>query len=77
MGRLGSWSERNFIKFNKAGVGSGTQEGITPMHQYRLEIELLESISEEKDLGILLDRVHHEPAICPSGQEGQWSPGMH
>lgn len=22
-------------------------------------------------------QVSHEPAVCPSGQEGQWYPGVH
>lgn len=35
-----------------------------PLHSY-----LLESSSTEKDLG---QEVNYEPAMCPSGQEGQW-----
>ncbi|KAJ7415456.1 hypothetical protein WISP_78355 [Willisornis vidua] len=48
------------------------------MRSYRLGAELLESGSEEKDLGGGAGRqlVEHEPAVCPGGQEGQWHPGL-
>jgi len=48
------------------------------MHQYRLGVDLLESSSPERDLGVLGGRqVDHEPAACPGCQEGQRDPGMH
>ena len=48
------------------------------MHQYRLEADLKERSSFETDLGVPLDyRLAIEPAVCPSGQEGQWCPGVH
>ncbi|PKU48007.1 nadh dehydrogenase [Limosa lapponica baueri] len=48
------------------------------MHQYRLGADLLESSSEEKDLGALVDNrmiMSQQCALC--GQEGQWHPGVH
>jgi len=45
--RLESWAERNLVRFN---LGRNN-----PMHQYRLGVDLLESSSAERDLGVLLD----------------------
>jgi len=46
------------------------------MHQYKLGVDLLESSSVERDLGVLVDD-RHEPAVCPGCQESQWDPGVH
>ena len=41
-----------------------------PMHQYRLGVDLLESSSVERDLGVLVDdKVDHEPVVCPGCQK--------
>ncbi|PKU43022.1 phosphorylated adapter rna export hypothetical protein [Limosa lapponica baueri] len=50
--RLESWAERNLMNFNKGKCTLGRNN---PMHQYRLGADLLESSSEEKDLGVLVD----------------------
>ncbi|KFQ59716.1 hypothetical protein N334_14085, partial [Pelecanus crispus] len=53
--RLARWACANIMKFNKARckvlhLGRGN-----PQYQYRLEDEGIESIPEEKDLGVLVD----------------------
>ena len=48
------------------------------MEQYRLGVDLLESSSAERDLGVLVGRQgDREPAVCPGCQEGQWHSGVH
>ena len=48
--RLESWAQRNLIKCRVLHLGSNS-----PMHQYRLGVDLLESSSAERDLGVLVD----------------------
>jgi len=76
--RLGSWAERNLMKFNKGKCRVLHLGRNNPMHQYRLGVDLLESSSADRDLGVLMDdQVDHEPAVCSCCQEGQCDPGMH
>ncbi|PKU42569.1 hypothetical protein llap_7120 [Limosa lapponica baueri] len=53
--RLESWAERNLMYFNKGKCRVLHLGRNNPMHQYSLETDLLESTSEEKDLGVLVD----------------------
>jgi len=55
LGRLESWAERNFLKFNRGNFRVPHLGRNNPMHQYRLGADLLQSSSVERDLGVLVD----------------------
>ncbi|GAB0183443.1 mitochondrial enolase superfamily member 1 [Grus japonensis] len=57
LGRLQSWAERNQIKFKKGKCRVLHLGRNNPMHQYRLGVDLLESSSAEKDVGVPVDKL--------------------
>jgi len=52
LNRLESCAQRNLMKFNKGNCRVLHLGRNNPMHQYRLGVDLLESRSAERDLGV-------------------------
>lgn len=68
-----SWMKRNWMKFNKGKLGPCPWGGITSCTIIGQGGKQLCRAGP----GNLGGEVAYEPAMCPHGQGGQWSPGIH
>jgi len=62
--RLETWACENIMKFNKAKCKVLDISCDTPEHKYRLGGEWIESSLEEKDLGLLADKMFNTTWQC-------------
>ncbi|GAB0195096.1 cAMP-dependent protein kinase inhibitor alpha [Grus japonensis] len=53
--RLDGWAHKNCMKFNKAKCKVLLAGQCNPKYNYRLGREWIESVPEEKDLGVMVD----------------------
>jgi len=71
--RMESRVQRNLIKFNKGKCRVLHLGRNNPMHQYRLGVDLLESRSVERDLGVLVNdklTMSHQCALVAKAANG-------
>ncbi|PKU46574.1 hypothetical protein llap_3131 [Limosa lapponica baueri] len=71
--RLESWAEKNLMRFNEGKWRVLHLGRKNARHQYRLGVDRLESSSEEKDLGVLVDgrlSMSQQCALVTKGTNG-------
>ncbi|GAB0204570.1 hypothetical protein GRJ2_002922600 [Grus japonensis] len=75
--RLERWARANRRKFSKAKCKVLHVGWHNPKHSYRLGGEWIQSSSEEKDLGVLIDEKLNMSQHCVCSPENQPYPGLH